>query len=121
MSLLEAQNAFVGDIARLIIFVQSSGWALSAGECWRPPEMQEIYLNQGKSRTLKSKHAERLAMDFNFFDMSSGKAVLTFEKNKLQFIGDYWESLDVKNKWGGNFKDKNGNSFLDTPHFERIV
>jgi hypothetical protein len=37
-------------------------------------------------------------------------------------LGDYWESLDENNRWGGDF---NGNDkkdgFIDAPHFERNI
>nr|WP_223154740.1 hypothetical protein [Campylobacter concisus] len=29
-------------------------------------------------------------------------------------MGNYWESLNTLNRWGGNFKN-----FIDVPHFER--
>jgi hypothetical protein len=32
----------------------------------------------------------------------------------LKPVGEFWESLDTKNSWGGNW-----NSFKDVPHFER--
>ena len=35
------------------------------------------------------------------------------KKADLQMLGDYWESLHEKNKWGGNYK-----AFIDCPHFE---
>ena len=33
-----------------------------------------------------------------------------------QDLGDFWESLNEKNQWGGNW-----NSFKDKPHFQRTV
>ena len=61
---------------------------------------------------MNSKHLKRLAIDFNFF--INGE--LTYDKNRLQLLGDFWENLNEKNRWGGNFK-----AFIDTPHFERNV
>ena len=37
-------------------------------------------------------------------------------RDTLEVLGEYWELLDDKNRWGGNFT-----SFIDTPHFERKV
>lgn len=116
MSLTSEQNIFTADIARLIHFVHDAGWCITMGEAWRPDEMQAIYIKKGKSLTTHSKHQDRLAMDFNFFKMVAGKPVLTFDKKELQMVGDYWENLDSKNRWGGNFK-----TLEDTPHFERMV
>jgi len=61
------------------------------------------------SKTLRSLHADRLAIDFNFF--IDGE--LTYDHDKIKPLGDYWESLDPNNKWGGNF-----NGFQDVPHFQ---
>jgi len=61
-------------------------------------------------KTMNSNHRKRLAIDFNFFINGH----LTYDKTKIQALGDYWESLDEHNSWGGNWK-----SFLDVPHFER--
>jgi len=36
------------------------------------------------------------------------------DKLSLQELGDYWESLDSLNRWGGNWK-----TLYDFPHFER--
>lgn len=112
MSLVKEQSAFLQDFAKLLTFAFSGGFDVTAGELWRPEEMQKIYFKAGKSKTMDSNHLRRLAGDLNFF--LNGKWVQ--DKATLQPIGDYWESLNPKNRWGGNFK-----KFLDTPHFERNV
>lgn len=68
------------------------------------------------SQTLSSLHLDRLAVDFNFF--INGE--LTYDYDAIKPLGDYWVSLDHKNRWGGDF-NKNGvkDGFVDTPHFER--
>jgi len=35
-------------------------------------------------------------------------------KEKLQPFGDFWEALNSRNRWGGNF-----HSLFDFNHFER--
>ena len=114
MSLILEQNSFAGDVSKLIQFIQKAGWVLSFGETWRPPEMQKIYFDQGKSKTMKNSHGDRLAVDLNFFKPVTFE--LTYAKKDLQQFGDYWESLDKKNIWGGNWK-----TIIDTPHFERRI
>ncbi|WP_177428265.1 M15 family metallopeptidase [Candidatus Venteria ishoeyi] len=99
---------FSANIADLIHFANSVGVGLTFGEAYRTMYQQKQYLATGKSRTLNSNHLKRLAVDFNFFI----KGKLTYNKKVLQSIGDYWESLHPKNKWGGNWR------FRDTPHFE---
>lgn len=68
------------------------------------------------SRTLDSKHLERLAIDFNYF--INGR--LTYDFDKIKVLGEYWVSLHPDNVWGGDF-NKNGiaDGFVDTPHYER--
>jgi len=67
------------------------------------------------SKTLISLHADRLAIDFNFF--VDGR--LTYEFDKIKPLGDYWQSLHPANRWGGDFNmDGVANGFVDTPHFQ---
>ena len=112
MSRVDEQWEFLKDVASLIGMAEKLGITLTGGELYRTIEQQAIYLKGGKSKTAKSKHLERLAIDFNFF--VGGK--LTYDKKTIQPLGDFWESLNPANRWGGNFK-----SFNDSPHFERNV
>ena len=67
------------------------------------------------SKTLKSLHADRLAIDFNFF--INGE--LTYDFDKIKPLGDYWERLHPANVWGGDFnKNDKADGFIDTPHFQ---
>ena len=109
MSLSSRQMTFSVNIAELIFKANELGIGLTFGHAWRDKETQRRLVDMGLSKTMRSKHLDRLAVDFNFF--IDGK--LTYDKHKLQELGDYWESLHKDNRWGGNFK-----SFLDTPHFE---
>lgn len=109
MGTSDKQWLFLQDVAKLIQHAESIGIKLTGGELYRTKEQQELYIKAGKSKTMKSKHLERLAIDFNFF--IDGK--LTYAKEDVQPLGDYWESLRPENSWGGNWK-----SFQDTPHFQ---
>ncbi len=110
MSLVAEQAAFLQDVCFLIRKATELGFVVTGGELYRTAEQQEIYLKTGRSKTMKSNHLRRCAIDLNFF--RDGK--LTYDVNALQPIGAYWESLSPKNSWGGNW-----NSFKDVPHFER--
>lgn len=112
MTRIDEQWAFLQDYCKLLVKAGELGFVVTAGELWRPPEMQKIYLDTGRSKTMRSQHLERLAGDLNFF--RDGKQVT--RKADLQVLGDYWESLSPVNRWGGNFK-----SLIDCPHFERNV
>jgi hypothetical protein len=114
MNLSSEQNAFLGDVAKLIQFIinHDPTMMITGGELFRTPEQEQIYVSQGKSKTMNSNHLRRLAIDLIF--IQAGK--LVSDKNSLQAYGDYWQSLNPVNRWGGNFK-----SILDCPHFERNV
>ena len=110
MGLVTEQAAFLHDAAKLIQFATAADFVVTAGEMWRSPEQQAIYFKTGRSKTMDSKHLRRLAIDLNFF--KDGE--LCYNVETLRPVGHYWESLDPKNRWGGNFK-----SLKDVPHFER--
>jgi D-alanyl-D-alanine carboxypeptidase len=115
MSLSVEQNAFLNDVAKLIEFVNAKGEMLiTGGELFRTPEQEELYVKEGKSKTMNSYHLKRLAIDINFIIVING--LLVSDKVTLQKYGDYWESLSPVNKWGGNFS-----TIADTDHFERHV
>lgn len=117
MSQVAKQNEFLTHVALLILQAQDMGFVVTGGELWRTPEQQEIYFRIGKSKTLISKHLDRLAIDLNFFKDGiyiNGLENKSEVKEILQPIGFYWESLHPENKWGGNFTN-----IFDSPHFER--
>lgn len=112
MGLVKEQADFLLDVCKLINHATEQGYVITAGELYRTLEQQQIYLKTGRSKTLNSNHLKRLAIDLNFF--VNGK--LTWDRKVLAPIGEYWENLSPKNRWGGNFK-----SLVDVPHFERNV
>ena len=111
MSLVQHQAAFLLDVTKLINKATEMGFAVTGGELFRTAEQQQIYLKTGRSKTMNSNHLKRLAIDLNFF--KDGKLVYT--KDTLAPIGQYWESLNELNRWGGKWR------FVDVPHFERNV
>ena len=112
MSNVAEQAAFLLDVTRLINKATELGFVVTAGELYRTPEQQEIYVKTGRSKTMNSLHLQRRAVDLNFF--LNGK--LTYDKAVLAPLGAYWESLHPLNSWGGN-----GVKFYDAPHFSRGV
>ena len=122
--LMSAQSEFLLDFCKLIQHAPSLGFVVTSGELQRPVEMQKIYVKTGRSKTMHSKHIIRLAGDLNFFLPSpTGKLVYVCSVEELAPIGRYWESLNPKNRWGGNFdKDwSKEDNFKDAPHFERTL
>jgi hypothetical protein len=112
MSLRNEQSWFAVDLVRLLTWATSKGYEYVIGEVQRPVEMQKIYVNTGRSKTMDSNHIKKCAADLFFF--KDGKLLST--KEEMQPIGNEWESMNAKNSWGGNW-----NSFKDIPHFERRV
>lgn len=118
MSMVDEQFAFAQDVAKLIQHAAVRGFVVTFGEVARTVEQQQIYMKQGKSKTMNSMHLKRLAVDFNVF--KDGKLIPASE---FAVLGKYWEALNPKNRWGGNF-DKDWakrDNFIDGPHFERQV
>lgn len=110
MSMVGQQAEFLLHAARLIQHATSLGFLVTGGELHRTPEQQQIHVANGRSKTMRSRHLERMAIDLNFF--IDGK--LCYDVEKLRPIGEFWESLSVKNSAGMFWK-----SFKDVPHFER--
>lgn len=109
-SAVQAQAEFLLHVAALILKATEMGFVVTAGELYRTPEQQQIYLKTGRSKTMNSLHLQRRAVDLNFF--KDGK--LTYDKKVLAPLGAFWESLHPLNSWGGN-----GIKLVDTPHFSR--
>ena len=112
MSLSDEQAAFLLDACKLVQYATEQGFKVTGGELFRTAEQQAIYVKTGRSKTLNSNHLKRLAIDLNFF--KDGQII--WDKSVLAPLGAYWETLNPKNRWGGNFK-----SLVDCPHFERNV
>lgn len=110
--LVDEQWEFLKDVAKLITFAEEQDVQLTAGEVYRTHYQQKHYISTGRSQTMKSMHLKRLAIDVNLFVDGN----LTWEHEAYKPLGDYWESLNSKNKWGGNWR-----SFKDVPHFQRTV
>ena len=106
MTLGQHQEMFAEHLHLLLTHAFNLGYRVRIGEVERPVQMQELYVATGRSKTMNSYHLKKCAADLHFF--KEGK--LCYPKE----LGDYWESLDPLNRWGGNWKN-----FKDSPHFER--
>ena len=116
MSLVAKQFIFLQNTMKLMQFAVERGFVLTYGEASRTLEQQQIHVKAGRSKTMKSKHLERLALDLNIF--RAGKLCT---RDEIKVLGDYWESLHAANRWGGNWRglvDAGKSSFIDAPHFE---
>jgi hypothetical protein len=109
MRLSEKQQIFSVGVARLILWLHSMGYATTFGEAYRTPRQQKWYFDEGHSKTLKSKHLNRLAIDLMLFR----GGVYLRDSDDYKPAGEYWESMNPSFKWGGNFEN-----FKDGNHFE---
>jgi hypothetical protein len=119
MGLRDEQMAFVADVRKLLAKAEELKYEVTFGEVLRPIEMQKLYVQQGKSKTMDSQHLKKLAIDLNIF--FAGRVCTAAEITPL---GAYWESLNEKNRWGGSWRglvQAGKSSFVDSPHFERFV
>lgn len=133
MTLSQKQQAFTLNISNLIAWGFANGFKLTFGEATRP--RSQIVLNYygydiivvagqvglkkrlPSSKTLESRHEQRLAVDFNIFK----NGILLNDPAIIQPLGLHWISLHPDNVWGGDW-DRDGNTldetFKDPYHFE---
>lgn len=119
MTLGEHQEAFARDMIALVQQAWTMGYAVRIGEVQRPLEMQEIYVRTGRSKTMDSAHIKKCAVDLVL--LRDGKVCT---RAQIKPLGDWWESQNVLNRWGGNWRglvDLGKSRFVDAPHFERKV
>ena len=115
MKLSEMQQLFARDIVVLLKHMEEKGFKYTFAEAYRTPEQAEINARKGTG-IINSLHCKRLAFDINLFDADGN--YLEDAASHKQFV-EFWESLHPANRWGGNFKDKNGKPFPDGNHYER--
>lgn len=117
MTLREKQSLFVFNIHKLIEWAYRNGFELTFGEAWRSEATQHIYVSTGKSKTLNSRHLQRLAVDFNIFR----NGLLINSPVDIKPLGDFWVTLHTDNVWGGDWDRDNSvldEKFIDPYHFE---
>lgn len=126
MTLSQQQRIFSKNVGLLIGFAYENGFELSFGEVARTLAQQQIYFDTGRSQTMRSKHLNRLAVDFNIW--YQGRLLFVNPVDYPQDVmickklGDYWESLDEENIWGSDW-DRDDNllehTLKDPYHFQR--
>ena len=110
MKLSEHQQKFAWNVSCLIAQVFIRGYACTLGEAYRTPE--QAALNEAKGIGIKnSQHCKRLAIDLNLF--KDGEYLSDTESHRP--FGEYWESLDPLNRWGGRYGDGNHYERMETP------
>lgn len=110
MTLQQKQAIFAQNLARLIVYVDTIGMTCTIGEVMRTPEQAQIYAQKGIG-IKDSLHCKKLAVDMFLFN-DAGKYLEDFKS--YEQLGTYWKSLNINNRWGGDWKKK------DLVHFEMM-
>lgn len=110
MSTRQQQSEFVRLVAKLIEYAYANGMELTFGEAWRTPEQAKLNAAKG-SGISNSLHIERLAIDLNLF--VGGVFIDSSEGHRR--LGEYWEQLNPRCRWGGRFKRPDGNHYSYSP------
>jgi hypothetical protein len=114
MKLGEHQEAFMEDVLILGTEALRCGYKMRGGELWRPTDMQIIYVQTGKSKTMDSEHLNKCAIDIHF----TKDGIICYPEH----LGKFWECLNERNRWGGSWRgliEAGKSNFKDLPHFER--
>mgnify|MGYP001595270524 CR=1 FL=1 len=74
----------------------------------RELETQKRYLSEGKSKTLDSRHIDKLAVDIVLFR----DGVADFTPDSYRPFGNYWETIG--GRWGGRFG-------VDKSQYESVI
>ena len=114
MRLSEKQMKFSIMVSKLITFATEQNIGITLGHAWRDVETQQRLYDKGLSRTMNSKHLDKLAIDLNVFVNKRGHLVWSANTEDYEVLGDYWENK-LGGRWGGNF-----NNFVDAGHFEYL-
>lgn len=110
-TILKKQFLFSRMLSHLLNFAFKQGYEVTIGECYRPDETAALYAKIGKG-IKNSVHRLRLAVDLNLF--RNGKYLTETEDYKE--LGEFWESMDSGNRWGGRFGEDDGD-IDDGNHF----
>ena len=103
MSLGNSQREFTSDIALLILYANAIGYEFTFGDAYRDPRLHGKFGEKVSYASKNSEHKRRLAVDLNLF--KDGNYLTSTEDHKP--LGNFWESLNQNNVWGGRWNDGN--------------
>jgi hypothetical protein len=112
LKLGEKQRIFAYHVGLLIAWAYQNGYELTFGDAFRDPRLAQLNAQQGIGIAL-TLHGQRLAVDFNLF--KDGSYCTASEDHRP--LGAYWKSLHPLNRWGGDFKDRDGKPKPDGNHY----
>lgn len=86
-------------VVDLLAWANANSYKITFGEAYRTEEQQALYVQQGKSKTMNSRHRDRLAIDLNLFVNGEYKT----DKESYKPLGEKWKSYDPECVWGGDW------------------
>lgn len=107
MKLSQQQAQFAKNLSVFINHIFSLGYSCTFGETYRTQEQADLYASRGMG-IKNSLHCKKLAADLNIFD-PSGTLLTTVDD--YHALGEYWEKMNPKNRWGGRFSRPDANHF----------
>jgi len=107
LTLRQKQSIFLKNAAKLILWAFENGFELTGGELLRTESQQAEYVKTGKSKTMNSRHLQKLAIDINLF--VDGK--YRYDKEAYKLLAEYWKTLHQDNVAGYDWG-------WDANHFE---
>jgi hypothetical protein len=112
-----AQHYFTVDLAKAILYAKSMGLIICLREVKRTKQQAEWNAQNGVG-SATSPHLDSRAADFYIYDIN-GKPLE--DKAIYAKVGNYFKSLNPKNRWGGDdwCVDQNGHPRNDIYHIER--
>lgn len=96
-SLSLRQCAFTHALAILIAEIERRGYQVKIQELNRTVATQHEYMASGVSKTMNSRHLDKLAADLILFH----NGILVESDEAYRPFGEFWESLG--GRWGGRF------------------
>ena len=114
------REIFTQNITKLLIYCHLRGYGVTQGEGHRTKEQQAIHVKTGASKVKISQHQKRLGHDYHIWGAVDGSKYIS--DKAWRKVGEYWESLSPKNRWGGRYgvkpSDYNTEMGWDKWHFE---
>lgn len=114
MRLSEQQFVFGYHFAKWALEMIARGYTVQIREVLRTPEQAKWNAEKGVGIE-DSEHCNGLAFDVYLWK----NGIQLTKKEDYQEAGDFWKSLDPRNRWGGDFKRSHDPNWSDPFHFER--
>lgn len=100
MSLVQEQVAFLRDVRRFLDHAEQQGLLASGGELARTPSPVSPAAVQ-RIGPLDDLHLRRCAIELTFYASKDDDLLPVLDAARLRPLGAHWESLDPRNRWGG--------------------